>query len=183
MAHLNDIKEQLALVAASKSTLDMLLEFEKTLDNCNLYAYKNWKSGELVSGPEIERYWFTCKFMYPYSMMPDPMGALRLEKYGCKVTFEKDIFEAPVEISDNSSYRDPHRKAAKLKKHNVWIVTIQMPKQFIDERLADEIENENSIVLNTDDISAAYDSDIDSVEDPDTGMPDEDFGSDEGEEL
>lgn len=181
--HLEDIKQQLALVASDKTKLDMLMEFEKTLDTANLYAYKNWISGELVAGPEIERYWFTCKFMYPYKMMPDPLGGMRLHKYGCKVSFEKGVFESPVKVSGRESYRDTYSKAARLKKHPVWIVTIQMPKKFMDERLIDEIDNVNSIGVDTSDISAAYDSGVDEVTDVETGLPaddDMDFG---GEEL
>lgn len=182
--HLDEVKERLAFVAADKTVLDMLLEFERTLDNANVYAYQNWMCGELVSGPDIERYWMTCKFMYPHKLMPDPMGGMRLQKYGCKVTYEKDILEVPVKITGNESYADPYSKSAKLKKHPVWIVTIQMPKKFIDERLMDEIEAANSIAVDTDDISGAYDEGVDEVENMDTGLPDEDIGGDDlgGEE-
>lgn len=178
--HLDDVKEQLAMISAEKSVLDMLLEFERTMDNANVFAYQNWLSGELVDGPKIERYWVTCKFMYPYNLMPDPMGGMRLEKFECKVTFQKDIFESPVKVTGPASYADPRTKSAKLKKHPVWIVTIQMPKSFIDERLQDEVESQNSIAVDTDDISTAYDDNISEVEDMDQDtMGSEDMGAED----
>ena len=163
--HLDEIKSKLSYISANKTVLDLLLEFERTLDQCNVYAYRNWLNGELVDGPDIDRYWITCKFMYPQSMMPDPMGGMRLQKYGCKVTFEKDEFKAPVQVRSKSDHANPHTKSAKLKTHAVWVVTIQMPKRFVDERIMDSINLNNSIDVNTQDLSDAYDSDMAGVED------------------
>lgn len=192
--HLNDIKNKLSYLNSNINVLDLLMEFERTIDNANVYAYKNWINGEIVEGPNIERYWVTVKLMFPYTMMPDPMGGMRLTKYGCKLSYEKDIFEAPVRIRGKESYSDFSRKKAKLKKHKVWIVTICMPKRYLDERLLDIIssnDDENSLDVNVDDVSAAYDANVESAEDigggadlggeggDDAGM-DEDFSSLEG---
>ena len=66
---LNDsIKE----ISDSNSLLDMLLEFEKTLDSLDLYAFKNWMKGEILEGPKLKRHFVNVKLMYPYKDMPDP---------------------------------------------------------------------------------------------------------------
>jgi len=62
----------------SNSALNALVDFERVLDELDLYAYANWKLGELVAGPEIKKYSVTCSFMWPYKLMPDPSGAERL---------------------------------------------------------------------------------------------------------
>lgn len=167
--NLTDITNSLAYVSNNITMLDMLLEFERTLDNTELYAYKNWISGELVEGPTVERYWVTCKFMYPYKMMPDPAGGLRLEKIGCKIKYDKDKLKVPMKVKDHSSYTNPNTKRVRLKVHPVWIVTIRMPRHFIDERILDDIEAANNVSINTDDISAAYDGAVEDVTDLGTG--------------
>jgi hypothetical protein len=168
--HVDEVKNKLAHLRANTNVLDLLMEFERTLDNSNLYAYRNWINGEIIEGPTLERYWVTVKLMYPYKMMPDPMGGLRLQKYGCKVSFEKDTFKAPVKILSRDSFSDFAKKKAKIKVHKVWVVTIVMPKRFLDERLLDTITaygDENSLVVDTNDISQAYDNSIESTTDAD----------------
>ena len=76
--------------------LDILLEFERVLDEVGLYAYKNWRLGEIVEGPKLARYWLHVKLMYPYQKMPDPKAGMRLLKLGCEVKFEKGIMKEPV---------------------------------------------------------------------------------------
>ena len=182
--HLNDIKNKLSYLHANVNVLDLLMEFERTMDNADLYAYQNWMEGEIVEGPEIDRYWVTVDFMFPYSMMPDPMGGMRLVKLGCKVTYRKDCFDVPVTVTGRNSYSDFSKRKAKIKTHKVWIVSIRMPKRFLDERILDIIGSngdENSIAVDTDDISAAYDANTESVED--FGAPVDDMGGDEGMDM
>jgi hypothetical protein len=62
--------------------MSTLLDFERVLDEADLYAYKNWLLGELVQGPDIGKYSVTCVFMWPYKLMPDPRGAKRLATIG-----------------------------------------------------------------------------------------------------
>ena len=54
--NLDAIKGTLVGITKGENVLDMLIEFERTLDNLEIFAYKNWLMGELVSGPDIERY-------------------------------------------------------------------------------------------------------------------------------
>ena len=58
----------------SDSNLNSLLDYERVLDEFDLYTFKNWKIGELVEGPIYEKYFVTCKWMYPFRKMPDPSG-------------------------------------------------------------------------------------------------------------
>ncbi len=187
--HLNDVKNKLSYLNSNVNVLDLLMEFERTMDNANVYAYKNWMDGEIVQGPDIERFWVTVDFMFPYNMMPDPMGGMRLTKLGCKVTYRKDNFKVPVKITGRHSYSNFEQKKAKIKTHKVWIVSICMPKRFLDERLLDIINSngdENSLDVDTTDISDAYDANVESVEDMgEGGMEGMDGmeGEDMGEEM
>lgn len=182
--HLNDVKNKLSYLHSNVNVLDLLMEFERTIDNAGVYGYQNWMEGEIVEGPEIDRYWVTVDFMFPYSMMPDPMGGMRLIKLGCKVTYRKDNFDVPVTVTGRQSYQDFNKKTAKLKKHKVWIVSVRMPKRFLDERLLDIIGShgeDNSIDVNTADISDAYDADVETEDFG--GAPEGGEDMDMGEEM
>ena len=121
----NEIMALIKRISGQETSLNMLMEFERTLDNTNLYAYKNWMNGELVEGPVIDRYWFTTTWMYPYKMMPDPKGSLRLLKYGCKVSFTEDTLKEPSRVlgrDDLQSGIDDAQKKATIIKKKVWLV-------------------------------------------------------------
>ena len=47
------------------------------------------KTANSLVGPEIDRHWVTCAFMWPRGKMPDPMGGKRLIDYDCKVFYKK----------------------------------------------------------------------------------------------
>lgn len=47
----------------SDNAMATLLDFERCLDDADLYAFKNWLFGELVNGPQITRYQVSCTFM------------------------------------------------------------------------------------------------------------------------
>ena len=158
---INDALATLKRVDEDITVLDMLLEFEKTLDNASLYAYKNWMDGELVEGPEINRYWFTTTWMYPKSKMPDPSGGMRLIKYGCKVYFKEDNFKHPIRVlgpEDIEPGKDQPRKA-KMKTTPVWLVTIMMPRKFVDEAQEGTLRIGDA-ELDVEDINAAWDEDL-----------------------
>jgi hypothetical protein len=159
----NDIMALLKRVSGQTSSLDMLMEFEKTLDDANLYAYQNWMSGELVEGPTINRYWFITTWMYPYKLMPDPEGSLRLIKYGCKVSYAKDTLLEPTRVLDPvKDIKDgpaSAAKQAKIEHKPVWLVTIEMPRKFVDEANDALLQFEDG-EIDVEDINAAYDEDL-----------------------
>ena len=43
-------------IFTSDGSMNTLLDFERVLDEADLYAFRNWDIGELVSGPTIKRY-------------------------------------------------------------------------------------------------------------------------------
>lgn len=133
---LDSIKTTLVNISKGNNILDMLLEFERTLDNAEIFSYKNWILGELVEGPDISRYFFKTVWMFPYSMMPDPNAGLRLTKLGAKVSFKKGIFKKPVKVEGPQDWVDPENKRAKMAEHEIWLVTIDLPIKYIDRGLA-----------------------------------------------
>jgi hypothetical protein len=133
------INSQIRKISDTNTLLDMLLEFEKFLDDCNLYAYKNWIDGELVAGPELERHWITAKLMYPYKKMPDPNGAKRLMYWGCMVKYEKSTLITPVKIRSFDDVElkmrpdGTQRYKTKTQKQPVWLIDLRMPRKFVDQ--------------------------------------------------
>jgi hypothetical protein len=134
---LDSIKQTLVGISKGDTILDTLLEFERTLDNAEIFAYKNWILGELVEGPEIGRYWYKTVWMYPYAMMPDPDAGLRLTKLGAKVNFRKGVFKRPVKVKGPEDWIDPQSKRAKMVDSDVWLVTIELPIKYINRGLQD----------------------------------------------
>ena len=155
MTDLDSIKKSLVSISKGNGIIDMLIEFERTLDNAEVFAYKNWILGELVEGPDIGRYWFKVIFMYPYNLMPDPNGGLRLTKIGAKVNFRKGIFKKPVKVKGPQDWVDPESKRAKMAEHEIWLVTVELPIKYInrgldqaDEIIQNDIQNTNAELAN-----------------------------------
>lgn len=134
---LDSIKQTLVGISTGDTILDTLLEFERTLDNAEIFAYKNWILGELVEGPKISRYWYKTVWMYPYNMMPDPDAGLRLTKLGAKVNFRKGVFKRPVKVKGPEDWVDPQSKRAKMIDSEIWLVTIDLPLKYINRGLQD----------------------------------------------
>lgn len=132
---LDSIKQTLVNISKGDTILDMLLEFERTLDNAELFAYEHWILGELVEGPTVERYWFKTVWMYPANSMPDPLGGLRLTKIGAKVNFRKGIFKRPTKVRGPQDWVNPESKRAKMVESEIWLVTIELPMKYIDRGL------------------------------------------------
>lgn len=158
-----DIKtaiENTKSIYMSDSSLNVLMDFERVLDELDMYAFANWPKGELVDGPKIERYWVTCTFMWPKKLMPDPRGAERLLPYGCKVTYEKAEVEIPVKIKDPKDFRDDGSRKGKMAPVKVWFVTIRMPQELIAdiEQGSIEIAGED---IDLEDLSSAYEQGLD----------------------
>ena len=91
-------------IYTSDGSMNTLLDFERVLDESDLYAYRNWELGELVQGPTVNRYSVSCVFMWPYKLMPNPKGSKRLVTVGCTVKFVKTTIEVPVEVKDYENY-------------------------------------------------------------------------------
>ena len=61
---ISDVIENTKEIFMTDSSLDTLLDFERVLDELDLYVFANWKKGELVEGPVYEKYFVTCTFMW-----------------------------------------------------------------------------------------------------------------------
>ena len=125
-----DIISNIERVYESNTQFQILKDFERVLDELDLYVFKNWEDGELASGPEISRHWVKCRFMWPADQMPDPMGGKRLLDYDCKVGYLKDYIIKPRKIRQPDDVRPGTRKG-KLDREAIWIVEIKMPKKLI----------------------------------------------------
>lgn len=152
-------------VYMSDGSMSTLLDYERVLDEADLYAYKNWKHGELVQGPDLGRYSAKCIFMWPYKLMPDPRGAVRLMKIGCKVAFGKGEIEVPVEVVDYESFV-PGTRYPKMNKRKVWFVEIVIPFELMDDIKEGSIDLAGQ-TIDLSEIEDAYDEDLDDVEQTD----------------
>jgi hypothetical protein len=155
-----DVIENTKEIFMTDSTLDSLLDFERVLDELDIYVFKHWKEGELVEGPVYEKYFITCTFMWPYKMMPDPRGGERLLDYDCEVYYSKDTLEYPLKVKTPDDF-EPGTKMPKMKKVPVWLVKIVMPKKLMQEIQQGSLELEGA-TLDLEDIEAAYEQGQDS---------------------
>jgi hypothetical protein len=146
----------------SDGSLTTLLDFERVLDELDIYAFKNWEIGELVSGPDITRYRVGCVFMWPLKLMPDPRGGRRLLPFDCEVNYKKNKIKIPIKINDPSDYI-PGTKKARIVEKEVWLVEIVMPKALMSEIRTGSIEMEDQDI-DLGELDDAYEQDLDKQE-------------------
>jgi len=146
----------------SDGSLLSLMDFERVLDELDLYAFKNWQLGELVAGPEISRYKVSCTFMWPGKLMPDPRGARRLLPFDCEVKYKKTRIKIPVKIDEPDDYI-PGTHKARLIERPVWLVEITMPKSLMSEMRTGSIELEGQSI-DLEELDSAYEEDLDQQE-------------------
>jgi hypothetical protein len=153
------VAENIRDIYMSEGSLLTLLDFERVLDELDLYAFKNWQIGELVSGPDIGKYRVTCIFMWPEKLMPDPRGARRLLPFDCEVKFKRTAMKVPMKIEDPSDYR-PGTKKARLIEKKIWLVSITMPKALMSDIRTGSVELEDQDI-DLADLDDAYEQDLD----------------------
>jgi hypothetical protein len=164
----------------SDGSMATLLDFERVLDELDMYAFKYWSLGELVKGPEIKKYLVQCAFMWPENLMPDPRGAKRLIPFDCKVTYEKTKMKVPVSIKTPEDFRDGVKKP-KLIEKMVWIVTITMPKSLMDDIRTGSLELENQ-TIDLGELDDAYQDDLDQDQNTDDNNQEEQTDEEENYE-
>ena len=144
---LDIIKNAQSLYAVGP-TLGILKDFERVLDELDVYVFENWQDGELLSGPMDSRHFVTCSFMWPMDKMPDPSGGKRLLDRGCKVSYKKDELLKPRKIKGPEDYR-PGTTKGKIDAHDIWVVEIKMPKELIGNfKHGQDIEDDQSYTDN-----------------------------------
>lgn len=130
MEDIYDLVKNVDSVYSSDTAFQVLKDFERVLDQLDMYVYANWEDGELLDGPKISRHFVTCKFMWDRNKMPDPMGGKRLSEYDCKIGYQKTHVIVPRKIRTPDDIR-PNSKKGKLDRKPVWVVEIEMPKKLI----------------------------------------------------
>lgn len=155
MANIKDVINNIEQIYGSNTSLNLLKDFERVIDELDIYVYDNWIDGELVEGPIESKYFVECTFMWSESSMPEPKGGLRLVEYGCKVQFAESQISKVRKIKKPDDIRPGTRKG-KIDHDSVWMVKISMPKKLmhdidrgyreLDRNKIEDIVNMNSAV-------------------------------------
>jgi hypothetical protein len=150
-----DIIRNVQSLYAVGPTLSILKDFERVVDELDVYVFKNWEDGELLSGPVDSRHFVTCSFMWPADKMPDPAGGQRLLDRGCKVFYKRDELLKPRQIKGPEDYR-PGTTKGKIDSHDIWVVEIRMPKELIGnfKHGRDEIESQDETDMASGDLNS-----------------------------
>ncbi len=136
----------------SKHILDILIQCEDVLDSLDIYVYKNWFTGEIISGPNVKKYWVDIGIGYTLDKMPDPSACLRMIKFGLKVKFEKIQKQVKKNLYTG--------KEQQADEEQIWMVTISIPRRLINQiQSTDDDFYEDEV--DTDDIDAAKDAGMD----------------------
>jgi hypothetical protein len=160
MADLKDIISNIENIYGSTNSLNLLKDFERVVDELDIYVYDNWIDGELVAGPKESRYFIECTFMWPEDKMPDPTGGKKLLEYGCTVKYAESHMTKVRKIKDPDDIR-PGTKKGKIDREPIWMVKIKMPKKLmadinrghrnLDANKVQDIVNQNGIAQSQED--------------------------------
>jgi len=167
----DDINDELGTIFKSKTLLTILLEIEGMLDKLDMYVFENWIEGEVIDGPNVSKYWIDITLMYKLEQMPDPEAITRLTEHNIKVFYKKDILEQPKKIESpedlETDLQDPaspgyNKRRAKIEVIPIWLVKLEIPRQFIDEYYSEqvyvdglEIDIDDKVEMDLDDEQAA----------------------------
>ena len=140
--------------------LDAAMEVAAFMDQIGAFAFDNWIDGELVFGPQVEKYYVTIKLMFPNKMPPNPAVFERLSNLECMIDLEEDTYKR-VSLIKNDDNIQPIEYSAqngfqkKVFEHKVWIVTIRVPQRYLalDGNTVFNIEGEDILYS---DIEAVY---------------------------
>lgn len=181
-----EIVQNVKGIMTSDGTMSTLLDFERVLDEADIYAFRNWELGELVDGPIIRKYEVVCTFMWPNGIMPDPRGAKRLLPLGCTIKFKKTQIKVPIQIQDSSDFK-PGTHYPKVIDRKVWLVNITIPKDLMNDIREGSIDLAGQ-TIDLEDLDDAYAKDYDteslkSDQDENQGMGDQGMGGMGGLDL
>jgi hypothetical protein len=132
MADIKDIITNIEQIYGSNNSLSLLKDFERVIDELDVYVYDNWIDGELVEGPKETRYFVECTFMWPKDKMPEPKGGMRLIEYGCEVKMGETKISQVRKIKTPDDIRPGTRKG-KIDRKSIWLVKISMPKKLMSD--------------------------------------------------
>lgn len=155
-ANIRELLYNTKQIFMTDSAVSTLLDFERVLDELDLYAFAHWKQGELVEGPVYQKYFVTCTFMWPYKKMPDPKGAARLSEYECEVRYKHDFFEHPDQVKTPDDFK-PGTKVPRMIKSPIWLVEIVMPKKLMADIQQGALELESG-TIDMEEVDQAYET-------------------------
>ena len=124
-------QEVISRLTDNEDLVDLMINIENYLDTNDLYSFKNWIKGEIVSGPYVKKYWVKFTLKWSYNNMPDPNGALRLLKHGTRIYYRKATENVPIEIKSEADYQ-PGTKKPKMKTEKIWLVEMIVPRKFVE---------------------------------------------------
>lgn len=163
-------------IMTSDGSMSTLLDYERVLDEADLYAFRNWINGELVQGPITGRYTVKCVFMWPYKLMPDPSAVKRLLNIGCNIKWGKGKIRVPIEVKDYEDFVAGTMYPKMIKK-TVWFIQIEIPKELMNEIKEGSIDLADQ-TIDLEEIEQAYEDDLDKEQtqekeqtQPNMGMP------------
>jgi len=154
------LNNQIKRFSKSNTLLDMMIEFERVLDNIDIYAYKNWEHGEVLAGPHLERHYVRVKLLWPENLMPDPQGAKRLMARECLVKYTRETLVRPAQVNTSADIeyviKDDGRQIMKPRKVSepVWVVEIHMPRKYVDEFASDLLALHDEEYLDSESLNA-----------------------------
>jgi len=157
--HYAGIIDNIKGIFTSDASMATLLDFERVLDEADMYAYKHWDLGELVAGPEIKKYTVACTFMYPEKRMPDPRAGKRLIAVGCNIKFKKTTIKVAVKVDSPDDFR-PGTHFPKSVERSVWLVRIEIPKELMSDIREGSIDLAGQ-TIDLADLDDAYENDLD----------------------
>jgi hypothetical protein len=132
MADIKEILTNIEQIYGSNNSLNLLKDFERVIDELDLYVYENWIDGELIRGPSESRYFVECTLMWPADKMPNPKAAKILAEYGCKTKWAKSILSKVRKIESPDDIRPGTRKG-KIDLQPIWMVKVIMPKKLMHD--------------------------------------------------
>lgn len=155
MADIKDVIQNIEQIYGSNNSLNILKDFERVIDELDVYVFDNWIDGELMAGPRESRYFVECVFMWPKEKMPEPKGGQRLLDYGCKVQYAESQIAKVRKIKKPEDIRPGTRKG-KIDQEDIWMVKITMPKKLmsdinrgyktLDKNKVEDILSQNHVV-------------------------------------
>ena len=117
------LNDSIKKISETNSLLDMLCEFEKVIDDADVYAYKNWDKGEILPDRFIRHFVCNVKLLYKGKEMSDPEGAKRLLALECLNKHNKDTLlfrkvktfdDVDVDIRPDGSQRYKKQKQSRV---------------------------------------------------------------------
>jgi hypothetical protein len=64
--NIKDIIKNTKNIFMTDSALVSLMEFERVIDQLDIYVFKNWKQGELTEGPNYEKYFIANIYLFSF---------------------------------------------------------------------------------------------------------------------